>query len=359
MTLVLAQSETTLGKLKFTPPKDWQVKQADNAVTMSPPGESHLVVLIQEGEPAQGELKAYQEKMWKLICQGAKKITEGQTLAGKTDAGWESLMTERTIDLENGTAYALVFAFRAVDRFECVCVAGDSQATVSKYQEAVAGVLKSLKRAVDSVKFQYYTGFYSGLQVVGNQRDPKLTTTPRYLVLLADGTFLTGFAGEGYDQFDFKTDQANNKSFSGTYTADESMLTLTYAQGTVRRYKKKVETYDLKHVDTAEGFWLEPPVEDLKLEGVYRTPEPKNSPAVAFNADGTFVDEGALGSIGFNLGEDMRKPGRGKYRTANFSMIVKYDDGRARRILLTVGKDQAGEKNPRKIFLGGYIHERQ
>jgi hypothetical protein len=349
---LVLQNETTIGKLKFQPPKDWKVNKVDKTVTLAPPDEKHLLVLIPEGETAKGELKDYSEKMWKQLSEGAKKMTEGQTIAGKTEAGWDSLMTERAIEMEEGQAYAIVVVFRAADRFEALLIASDSQERVMKHQQAISALMKSLKRVVEAAKIRYFTGFYSGLQFVGGQGQ-KFTTTPRYLVLLDDGTFVTGFCATGYDQYDFKSE---HKSFTGTYASDKETLTLTYAQGSVRKFKWNVETYDLKHAEESEGYWQEPPVEDLKLDGAYAR---KDSPGVTFKPDGTFVDEGGLGWIGIGLADDMKKPGRGKYRTAHFSLIVTYEDGRERRILLTVGKDQAGEKNPKKIFLGSYVHERQ
>ena len=211
--------------------------------------------------------------------------------------------------------------------------------------------------------------FYAGIQAAtegfnyGNSR--------RFLYLNpANHTFRWGFCQEGYYQYSTERDRATNPDFAGTYRTGPNTVTLNFYSS--RRMEFIINANgDLEEESAGYRLTKLPQLNARLLEGRYIKADLERSlwpngrqPAAVFTRNGRFEDEGLLcmglsEDLSLPLDElnrrnrDNRMPGKGSYAIADSSLMLTYDDGRRRQLLIYLFGADADKTSPGLIVVAG------
>ncbi len=154
----------------------------------------------------------------------------------------------------------------------------------------------------------------------------------KWRVFWTDGKYYDGMPHQGLIDFN-RADRSND--YAGYYTTEQNVVTAR-----LDHYSSAVRTFvfyppcKLKYLDKYEYVKCQP-VDGLKLNGTYVSADMasisyyislnKPNPSISFTTDGLFTDDNYIGeySRDTQLG-----PGAGIYEIKNFTLILKYTDGR-------------------------------
>jgi len=191
----------------------------------------------------------------------------------------------------------------------------------------------------------------------------RYTPMLRFMVLFEDGTFYYTMPLMGLEAFDRakSRNDKNEKEYWGTYTFNGASGTWQRAAYDPRPLKLDK---DGNLVIGSNAYYRCAPVDGLRLSGAWTTyADPKDpalsrggeQPIARFAADGKFKDEGLFAKDFASLlsGEDARSlaPGKGIYEIKNFTLTLKYDDGRVRKAAFNLYFKTAKQPSPETIFI--------
>lgn len=174
----------------------------------------------------------------------------------------------------------------------------------------------------------------------------------RWKTFFDDGSMFADLPNEGLSGFDRAASRAdpNRALFWQTYTFSGSAGEAR-RPGTPARWALRLEKPNQLKVDS-DTFYRCVSVDGLRLAGAWTSyaspddPELDRRPAaqrpiIRFTRDGRFVDEGLFALFLRSGGDD--RPGSGRYELRDFTLTLRYDDGRVRREAFTgfMGADPA------------------
>ena len=171
-----------------------------------------------------------------------------------------------------------------------------------------------------------------------------------YITFYADGSFRFQLPRDGLYGFSRANDKANNQgnniwgSFSfngntGTWKYDaahaSSSITLESDGGIDlgSSYNKfyRCNSVDNYKLDGSYTSYSNPSDPDLKKTG--------KKPVIHFKSDGTFTDDGLFSMAGYLQGiaetDEQCAPGSGAYEMRDFTLLLRYSDGRTRQTSFT------------------------
>ncbi len=201
------------------------------------------------------------------------------------------------------------------------------------------------------------TGFSSITTTTGKLR-------VRRIALLADGTFTAVVPREGLSE-PAKT-RAREPDYWGTWEAGASGGSVKLDRASTRlAFTHKGEKLIFDGCD----FTKSRPLDGTRVDGSYtaeRRPDVYQrdmgrEPVISFTAEGRFSDQGALYWIrhvrGYSEDRQDANLGEGTYEVSNYTLILRYDDGRQIRIAFF----DAGGAGPRpaQINLGALLLDRR
>ena len=171
----------------------------------------------------------------------------------------------------------------------------------------------------------------------------------RYVAFFPDGRFVEGFPPAVMDQLDEDAEIARNPVGWGTYRMAGEWGEITFAMTDPSDKEPlvwKIKEYEDRLLVDGDAYYRLEPCNGLKLKGTFRRGDYQTAPTAAqgitFTPDGRFVDEGVFQAAGVlvrnpsGTGEDFDDgvPGRGTYRIANYTIELRYSDGRIKRTSL-------------------------
>ncbi len=184
-----------------------------------------------------------------------------------------------------------------------------------------------------------------------------------YMVMFDDGTCFNQMPLEGLANFDRDKSRSDDKELWGTYTYNGS-------SGVV-----KIEEYvpdDLvmdeegKLKIGADPYYQCRSVDGLGLEGTWSLFADPNDQkefqkeAISFTLDGKFDDKGIFSTNSFYLPEQLENydvpeeniaPGQGTYEITDFTLTLRYDDGRVRKASFSLFFGSEKQPHPNIIFV--------
>jgi hypothetical protein len=187
----------------------------------------------------------------------------------------------------------------------------------------------------------------------------------RYVAFFPDGRFVEGFPPAVMDQLDEDAEIARNPVGWGTYRMAGAWGEITFAKtdpSDTEALVWKIKEYEDRLLVDGDAYYRLEPCNGLKLEGTFRREDYRTTPTAAqgitFAPDGRFVDEGAFQAAGVLVrspsgsGDDFDDgvPGRGAYRIANYTIELRYSDGRVKRTSLFM-EPGARQTDVREFFL--------
>jgi len=206
------------------------------------------------------------------------------------------------------------------------------------------------------------TGVWMGYYLPYGSKTPK----ERYMIFYEDGTLYHDMPAEGLESFDREAGKKDEqqRGYWGTYTFSGSAGTWKY-NGRVNGEDRLElnEKGQLKIDDSINNtYYRMASVDDLHLEGAwtsYSDPADPDlgkggiKPIIRFKKDGRFKDEGLLRrSFGYLFDKPSESaPGEGSYSIKDFTMTLKYDDGRIYKVAFSLNLANKPEMNPDTIFM--------
>jgi len=185
----------------------------------------------------------------------------------------------------------------------------------------------------------------SGIVGVWMAMSTRTSGTFAHVIFYEDGTFLFAAPAKGLYNFDREQDKADRQgdNFWGTYTFNGNTGTWKYDAASVVNEITLESDGGLKLTSTYSKFYRCASVDNYRFDGSYTSradpfdPElsqPGEKAVIRFKSDGTFIDEGLFTNIYTYLGigtgktKDDFAPGNGTYELKDFTLILRYSDGR-------------------------------
>ncbi len=194
-----------------------------------------------------------------------------------------------------------------------------------------------------------------------------LTDRPKwnFRIFFGDGNSLIGMPDKGLNQFNYTTDA---KQYTSTYNYTSGSGKIIY--GNNKQFKDEIK-YNSALVLFIDGVEYRKcvTINNVKINGTYsaylptdntinRLPEGEK-PRITFTKNGKFTDEGLGVSFlkDFSKDDAYNKGGIGSYEIINFSVILKYDDGRVKQFSLIVPASKTLDNTDRIVMERGNFYK--
>jgi hypothetical protein len=370
----------------FYMPRGWnRVERPDSTLLVAPlisPRMAYIALL--PPVDLQPDLRTVFDTQWRGFLKDYRLLQGGETASQHSPKGYDSLFTAAVVSdrkrtswvvflmvAQNGThAETLFYMSNVADR-----ELASTLQTVLQQVIASIGFVNGAgdPRAAEAAKpvglpkgKGKLNGIYRGLGTVSYGPQGQRIIGGRYVVFFPDGRFMEGFPDQGMDKLNEDTEIRRNPVGWGTYNPSggpdgHGKITFLITDPN----EKEPIIWDFKeyadHLQVnRDSYYLLEGCNDLKLEGTFRREDYKTLYAegkrgIAFTLDGQFVDEGAFAAAGVlvrkpvGTGEDFDdgRPGRGTYRIANYTLELKFSDGRIKRTSIYrdpgASKEKAGD----------------
>jgi hypothetical protein len=194
--------------------------------------------------------------------------------------------------------------------------------------------------------------------------------SPRWYVLFEDGQVFEDLPRTGMAGFDRNASKAdpNERNYWGAWRYQDGAGAITRPSSNYPE-KLKLEPNGILAIDS-DRFSRCASVDGLRLDGAWTTYSNPNDPVINgqpagqrpvlhFTREGRFVDEGVFASYLTSMGGDP-KAGSGTYEIRDFTLTLRYSDGRVKRAAFTglLGADAAAKNDV--LFIGrGQFNKRK
>jgi hypothetical protein len=177
-------------------------------------------------------------------------------------------------------------------------------------------------------------------------------------VFFGNGKSLVGLPDRGFYNFNYGSDA---KEYASTYTYSNGSGKITYPGG---QFHDDIK-FSQQNILIIDGLEYRKclPVTGLKLNATFSYYLPNDpvintlpagqKPRITFSQNGRFQDDGLFFSMlkDFTKGEEFNRSGVGGYELKEYSIILKYDDGRVRQESFTVPASKSAD-NTTMILVG-------
>lgn len=379
-----------VGGYEVTLPKAWQIARKDGhlvAVSPAPSKAEQLTLLFLKDLPAQGDLKDVHQLIWSKF--GGQKPDAEQS---SDENGVKTRITMGTLKSDAAFVYGMQISVAGAGRVQTTLALAETKATLQKNSGAIQAIISTMQY-VDSEKApassaptpsgsgKFRTdlfgapddiaGFYFGYRV-GVTSGGDLGARGSNIILYKDGTYTTLFPTGGFDAYDLS---AHKQALSGNFhrwTREGNTIILDEGN---TKWRYKVEGKNLVGSSNAGGKDYKPisPATGLTFSGTYakqdykpdqftnREVYPNGMWTLTFREDGSFVDNSQVRPL-YGTPPDTKPlsdeaikaltaPGRGRYRIANNTLYLSYDDGRVVRLGFWILPVDAGSTKPKTIYI--------
>ena len=171
-----------------------------------------------------------------------------------------------------------------------------------------------------------------------------------YITFYADGTFRFQLPRDGFYGFNRANDKANNQGNNiwGSYSFSGNTGTWKYDAANASDSITLESDGRLDLGSSYNKFYHCNSVDNYKLDGSYTSYSNPSNPdlkkagkksVIHFKSDGTFTDDGLFSMVSYLQGigetDEQCAPGSGTYELGDFSLILRYSDGRVRQTSFT------------------------
>lgn len=344
-----AQKKETFDIVSYTAPKGWtKSNTAETVIFTKDGGNRYCVISLCKSIDATTDAQQNFDNSWQIMATtslGAGAVT---MQPGSTDKGWETKIGSAPFDKDGLTGSAILISSSKNNKQVNILILTNTDAYLKEMEAFLESVdLKSPGNATivkpsqtnnttNNNVSQKAEIWWNIRYMPRNFSDVTQGTKPiiDYYVVYPNGDYYPDMPLEGLANFSKATH--NNDSWG--------KLTLVNGKGSFKnKYDEikveRISATELKKVGYTHSFHKCVSVDGLKLEGTWGPylgwskeayyAEPGCKKLISFKKDGTFIDRGAFVSFTNNPTEHPdRAPGNGTYSISNFTLILKYDDGR-------------------------------
>jgi hypothetical protein len=357
-----AGAQSGVPAFQFPAPPGWIRAEEGQVVAFRPPGEppQSVVLWVMPPMPRQPDFAAQFAALRAAIASGAglsgmRNVEERRTGAGEKEqrshsaayssAGGDVYLSLRS-RAEGSTVGMVVFMATSAEAyarlqpqaakvFDGMRLPGEGAAA-----GAAAGAAGPGSPRPAGFRGPGISGVWMGSVILWGLAGGQNQIVLRWKTFFDDGVMFADLPNAGLLGFDRAAAQAepgrkdywHTYSFSGT-TGE------TRRPGTPHPWVLRLEKPNQLKVDS-DTFYRCASVDGLRLEGAwtsYANPDdpeldrrPRGQrPIIHFDRDGRFVDEGLFAVFLTSGGDD--RAGSGRYELRDFTLVLRYDDGRVRR----------------------------
>jgi hypothetical protein len=363
--------------MTYTPPKGWAAGQNGSAKTFTTidkaAGKFCLMMLhpsiTNHGTPSQDF--AY---VWKTLVQDTFNAGGNPEKEMTQADGFTIIQGGELIDYEGNKALALLTTVSGEGRVISLLTLMNDAKYADDVQAFLGGMdidIKETSKPIQPSKTNIPTNVSSGssdsnftsqgIEGVWVGYGARLLNDRakwNWRVFFGNGNSLVGLPERGFYNFNYGSDA---KEYASTYTYSNGSGKITYPDGKFHDDIKFSQQNTL-FIDGLE-YRKCLPVTGLKLNATFSYYLPNDSvintlpagqkPRITFSQNGRFQDDGLFFSIlkDFTKDEEFNRSGVGSYELKEYSIILKYDDGRVRQESFTVpASKSAGNTN--EILVG-------
>jgi len=359
--------------VSFVPPQSW--KRAANQEIVSfttSKGNAFCVAGIYKSRPINVIAESEFLTEWNELVNQPLGIKITPVVKRSQQNGWIVFSGSADVKTtQSGTYTALLTSFAADGKIISAIINSNSALykteadafllSITPLKKEVAGIVKipapvstgttATSNTVNEVKMAdqgiagVWVGFENGKFVFGvtshdyvNNRNNYGTTysasalTINWRTFWSDGRYYDGVPYQGLINFD-RNDPAND--YAGSYTMEKNTATAKMDHySSVQKMYVYYPPVRLKFLDKYEYVKCQS-VDGLTLNGTYISADHMSNmyyssinepiPTISFTSDGHFTDDNFIGDYGK---DPLLAPGIGTYEIKNFTLVLKYDDGR-------------------------------
>ena len=378
---VMAFGQTShLDVATFVPPPGWKAEEGNGRLSFSQienSSHSFCIISVYASVPSSGRLEQDFINEWKSVVLSA--FTAPSTPLSSLNENRNGLIYRESgasVTQGKDRFYVHLMVFPAGNRVMNVVLIASSLQALTAREAAIETFLGTLKisgagesappapAVTDSpltaqASPDGLTGVWMGYRPLTGSFTPQ----PRWVTFYEDGQVYENIPREGLLGFSREASMADpgQKACWGTYTFDGASGAITRA-GTQSTTEIKAERPGVIKLD-GTNFYRCRPVDGLVLDGAWTSFSDSDDPALRqlpqgkrpilrFTTDGRFSDEGIFATQFSASDPQQDAPGSGNYQILDFTLILKYSDGRKKHLALTAalgGKPTSREKT---LYLG-------
>lgn len=379
------QADSQAGNILFYMPRGWKRVDNPQATLLVAPLDlpQQAFIALFPALDLKTNLRAAYDARWRDFVRDYKVLQTTDPVSKRADQGYEVIVGGAALADNNGARWALLLIVAQNGNHAETLVYMSNVASpelAGTLQEVLGHVLDSIgfaKGAGDPRVAQAgkpvplakttgkLNGIYRGIGVMHHELSATgAAISWRYVAFFPDGRFMEGLPDQGMDHFDEDAEIRRSPVGWGSYQTSggpdgHGRIVFLITDPEI---EKEPTVWDLKeypdHLQVnGDTYHLLERCDGLKLEGTFRREDYKTVSAgaqqgITFTPDGRFQDEGVFKAAGVMVrnpvgnGEDFDDgaPGVGAYRIANYTLELKYSNGRVKRtnVFLEPGASKAG-----------------
>ncbi|MCC6737790.1 MAG: hypothetical protein IT452_01985 [Planctomycetia bacterium] len=367
-----APAANAFGHMRFTPPDGWTATAYANGVRVSPaklPEGGHLDITILEAVAWTGTLDEGLERSWadfaRISGLDTTNTVEGRPFqkrqTGTSFKGWDYARGEGYLRSADGDYYVNLMVVKIQGRLERIAVASKQRSWRGRktcyeapgYGDAVQKFLFSIQfddwkdpdRPPATLQGEGIVGVWTGLSMTLGK------VGAGYAIFFSNGQVYYGtkFPIHGLDRLETWVQGEMQQRLWGSWTFKDGqgVMKLPYQEAPMRMAG---ESLVLNTLQTDHKFVRLPSVDGARFDGIWAFTGETGKPAIAFTPDGKFRDTGAVSILNHDYPLD-EAPGEGTYEVRNYTLILRFSDGREYRIAFPGLGWEKGNQRPQRLIL--------
>jgi hypothetical protein len=378
----VVHSQTTHDVFTYTEPVGYKKETAKDYISYTKTDAktgTYCIISLYAQTQSSGDIKKDFENDWQDLVVKSLQIKDAPKADNSDDVtGWKTYSGTANFEFGGGTNIALLTTAKKEDASIAILVVTNAQSFITNDVDAFYTTLKlgSPKKGV-VVKNQtpiknpiktsnkpneaYNTdgGGISGVWVAYAFGITSKRLEFKTKVFFSNGKYIYDMPIEGLDNISEATEGM------GTYKTDKDVI--YYKNGNWEGSSSfKKESNNKITLETSDNYYKSANPNGKMMQGTYilynvdiekwQTLPIGNRQVIHFNKNGTFEDEGVFKFAFDHLHSDFDLPGKGTYYIKNYTLYLKYDDGRGNRKPQSIYNWAANNlpfEQAKTIFIGG------
>lgn len=375
-----AQQKQIFDIISYEKPMGW--KQSTHGETLSfskeDDKENYCVITLCKSVEAGTDARANFNLSWETMAMNNLGTGKATMQPGTTDNGWQTLMGSAPFEKDGLKGAAILVNSAKNNRMVNILILTNTDKFQKEMETFLDGITllgtPSARKLANNTQQQTGTNsanngsrpeVWMNMQYksISNDFNPMGKMKPQFYVIYPNGDYYPHFPPEGLLTFS----SANKNGSWGTFTI----------KGNKGKFQSKYESIEVEKISATQmkkaGYTLSyykcVPVDGLTLEGQWGSfPEWRKDPVqgnsngfngsgvrgvIEFKKDGSFTDHGIfVTNLSLPRQYPANAPGKGTYSISNFTVLLKYDDGRTTHKAFTGVADKDPAVDSKVIYIG-------
>ncbi len=367
--LSFAQQSQTFDIVSYQAPAGWEQSSTPETLTFSKEdqeGNFCLITLYRSVESVDDPLANF-KMSWETLVQPILGTGEAVMQLGSEDQGWKSEVGSAPFQKGNISGAAILISSTKGSKLVNTLILTNTdrfQGEMERFLEGMS-IPEAAPSGQSTLAESSVPEVWMNMQV-SSSRDgdySKSTLKPKFYLIYPNGDYSPHFPPDGLLGFDPAVKDESWGKF--TMSGNSGRFQSKYEEIAV----EKVSSTEMKKVGYSLNFYKCVPVDGLKLDGQWgRFPDWRKDAisgnssgingtgvrqVIEFRKDGTFTDFGVFVTNLLMPGQNPAlAPGKGSYSFQNFTLILRYEDGRTVHQAFAGYGDKDPADDSKLIYIG-------